>query len=155
MAIYDLPTYEIYVSGYIWMFAVQITECVFSLKSSGLLTPTQSPQKIFRRASQRPAASAIRSANTFAPKILPHLILVTGTTSAACGKQILWRNFSTWQIFSPTALPVVPVKYQVWWHLYNYICLCRNLRPVTYQTFNQSDEEACHWPTKRQTTGLV
>ena len=32
--------YVIYVSGHYWMFAVQITECVFSLKSLGLLTPT-------------------------------------------------------------------------------------------------------------------
>ena len=33
----------IYVSRHYWMFAVQITECVFSLKSLGLLTPTQPP----------------------------------------------------------------------------------------------------------------
>ena len=32
--------YVIYVSGHYWMFAVQITEYVFSLKSLGLLTPT-------------------------------------------------------------------------------------------------------------------
>ena len=44
LARYDLPTYVLYVSGHLWMFAVQITECVFSLKSSGLLTPTKSPQ---------------------------------------------------------------------------------------------------------------
>ena len=31
--------YVIYVSGHYWMFAVQITECVFSLKSLGLLPP--------------------------------------------------------------------------------------------------------------------
>ena len=37
--------------GYLWMFAVKITECVFSLKSLGLLTPPpthslgQSPKK--------------------------------------------------------------------------------------------------------------
>ena len=40
MARYDLPTYVIYVSGDFWMFAIQITECVFSLKSLGRLTPT-------------------------------------------------------------------------------------------------------------------
>ena len=31
--------YVIYVSGHYWMFAVQITECVFSLESLGLLHP--------------------------------------------------------------------------------------------------------------------
>ena len=41
MARYDLPTYVIYVSGHFWMFAVKITEWVFSLKSLGLLTPTR------------------------------------------------------------------------------------------------------------------
>ena len=40
MARYDLPTYVIYVLEHFWMFAVKITECVFSLKSLGLLTPT-------------------------------------------------------------------------------------------------------------------
>ena len=40
MARYDLPTYVLYVSRHFWMFAVKITECVFSLKSLGLLTPT-------------------------------------------------------------------------------------------------------------------
>ena len=30
MARYDLPTYVIYVSGHFWMFAVRITEWVFS-----------------------------------------------------------------------------------------------------------------------------
>ena len=33
MARYDLPTYVLYVLGHFWMFAVKITECVFSLKS--------------------------------------------------------------------------------------------------------------------------
>ena len=40
MVRYDLPTYVIYVLEHFWMFAVKITECVFSLKSLGLLTPT-------------------------------------------------------------------------------------------------------------------
>ena len=40
MARYDLPTYVLYASRHFWMFAVKITECVFSLKSLGLLTPT-------------------------------------------------------------------------------------------------------------------
>ena len=30
----------LYVLGHFWMFVVKIIECVFSLKSSGLLTPT-------------------------------------------------------------------------------------------------------------------
>ena len=45
MARYDFPFYVLYVSGDFWMFAVQITECVFSLKSLGLLTPTD---RLFR-----------------------------------------------------------------------------------------------------------
>ena len=40
MARYDPPTYVLYVSGHFWMFAVQITECVFSVKCLGLLTHT-------------------------------------------------------------------------------------------------------------------
>ena len=36
MVRYDLPTYVIYVLEHFWMFAVKITECVFSLKSLGL-----------------------------------------------------------------------------------------------------------------------
>ena len=32
MARYDLPTYVLYVSGHIWIFAVKITEYVFSLE---------------------------------------------------------------------------------------------------------------------------
>ena len=43
MARYDLPTYVIYVSGHFWMFAVKITEWLFSLKSLGLWTPTYLP----------------------------------------------------------------------------------------------------------------
>ena len=50
MARYDFPTYVLFVSGHLWMFAEQISECVFSLKSLGLLTPPthslgQSPRK--------------------------------------------------------------------------------------------------------------
>ena len=47
MARYDLPTYVLYVSGDFWMFAVQKTECVFSLKSLGLLIEClgQTPKK--------------------------------------------------------------------------------------------------------------
>ena len=40
MARYDIPTYVLCVLGHFWMFAVKITECVVSLKSLGLLTPT-------------------------------------------------------------------------------------------------------------------
>ena len=39
MARYDLPTYVIYVSGYFWMFTVQIAECVFSLKKFRTFDP--------------------------------------------------------------------------------------------------------------------
>ena len=39
MARYDLPTYVLHVLGHFWMFAVNnITEWIFSLKSSGLWT---------------------------------------------------------------------------------------------------------------------
>ena len=40
MARYDLPTYVLHVLGHFWMFAVKITEWIFSLKSLGLLTWT-------------------------------------------------------------------------------------------------------------------
>ena len=40
MAKYDLPPYVLHVLGYFWMFAVKITEWIFSLKSLGLLTWT-------------------------------------------------------------------------------------------------------------------
>ena len=35
---YDLPTYVLHVLGHFWMFAVKITEWLFSLKSLGLWT---------------------------------------------------------------------------------------------------------------------
>ena len=35
MARYDLPTYVLHVLGHFWMFAVKITEWLFSLKSLG------------------------------------------------------------------------------------------------------------------------
>ena len=38
IARYDLPTYVLHVLGHLWMFAVKITECLFSLKSLGLWT---------------------------------------------------------------------------------------------------------------------
>ena len=38
MARYDLPTYVLHVLGHFWMFAVKITEWLFSLKSLGLWT---------------------------------------------------------------------------------------------------------------------
>ena len=40
MARYDLPTYVLHVLGHFWMFAVKITEWIFSLKSLGLWTWT-------------------------------------------------------------------------------------------------------------------
>ena len=40
MARYDLPTYVLHVLGHFWIFAVKITEWLFSLKSLGLWTPT-------------------------------------------------------------------------------------------------------------------
>ena len=40
MARYDLPTYVLHVLGHFWMFAVKITEWLFSLKSLGLWTWT-------------------------------------------------------------------------------------------------------------------
>ena len=40
MARYDLPTYVLHVLGHFWMFAVKMTEWLFSLKSLGLWTPT-------------------------------------------------------------------------------------------------------------------
>ena len=39
MARYDLPTYVLHVLGHFWMFAVKITEWLFSLKSLELWTP--------------------------------------------------------------------------------------------------------------------
>ena len=39
--------FVIYVSRHYWMFAVQITGCVFSLKSLGLLTPTHPQFRTF------------------------------------------------------------------------------------------------------------
>ena len=38
MARYDLPTYVLHVLGHFWMFAVKITEWLFSLKSLVLWT---------------------------------------------------------------------------------------------------------------------
>ena len=40
MVIYDLPTYVLHVLAHFWMFAVKITEWIFSLKSLGLWTWT-------------------------------------------------------------------------------------------------------------------
>ena len=40
MARYDLPTYVLHVLGHFWMFAVKITEWIFSLKSLGIWTWT-------------------------------------------------------------------------------------------------------------------
>ena len=40
MARCDLPTYVLHALGHFWMFAVKITEWLFSLKSLGLWTPT-------------------------------------------------------------------------------------------------------------------
>ena len=37
-SIYDLPTYVLHVIGHFWMFAVKITEWLFSLKGLGLWT---------------------------------------------------------------------------------------------------------------------
>ena len=38
MARYDIPPYVVHVLGHFWMFAVKITEWLFSLKSLGLWT---------------------------------------------------------------------------------------------------------------------
>ena len=43
MARYDLPTYVLHILGHFWMFAVKITEWIFSLKSLGLWTWTWTP----------------------------------------------------------------------------------------------------------------